>query len=128
MSKDGKISIKMMGQWYGEGKKELMIRELVQDFSFYNQDINATLEFPYQTFKKSGDIDFFSFQNDSVVKMIQTNNWPFDIIICDESRYLAVGDKVKDQNWGKTYLEDFSNEQWFKDAHKSGLIESQKIP
>jgi ABC-type glycerol-3-phosphate transport system substrate-binding protein len=117
----------MMGHWYGEGKKELLVREMVREFSLLNQDIQIQLEFPNQIFSTVPEAELYFAECDSIQGMIEQNKWPYDILFCDQERYKKVGQQINDLNWGKKYLVDFSEELWFKDAHKSGLIEAMGL-
>jgi ABC-type glycerol-3-phosphate transport system substrate-binding protein len=60
---------------------------------------------------------------DTIAKMAQNDVWPFDIMLCDQWLYYFASVELKDPDWGKKYLVDFSQEPWFKDAHKPGILE-----
>jgi hypothetical protein len=51
VSTDNRTEIKWIGQWYGEGKKETLIKEIASDFSFQNQNYVVKLEFPHEILK-----------------------------------------------------------------------------
>ncbi len=116
--------LRIMGHWYGEGKKELLVRELVREFSLLNQDLDIELEFPHQIFKFDDEAELYFIECDSIQGMVEKNSWPFDVLFCDQERYKKVGQQINDMQWGKKYLTDFSQEPWFKAAHKDGLFET----
>lgn len=120
-------TINMMGQWYGEGEKELYVKELVRDFSFLNQDIDVNIKFSYQIFNKPPNQDFSWSDCDTIVQMIKQNKWTFDILLVDKYRYFHIGELLHDQNWGQKYLVNFLDEPWFKEVHKNGLFDSTEI-
>jgi ABC-type glycerol-3-phosphate transport system substrate-binding protein len=115
-------TIKWLAQWYGEGKKEFLIHEIAREFEFLNQNIDVQYEFPYQMLNIDPKISWFAGTRDSLIKMIKTNTWPYDLMLCDAYLYQQVGDSVKDKNWGEKYLVDFKNEQWFIKEHKESLF------
>lgn len=120
------IRLRWMGHWRGEGKKETMIREIARDFSFLNQDIEVILEFPEDIFKCPSE-KLYDIQSDSMSKMVSKNEWPFDIVFCDQARYWKIGDILKNQEWGKAYLVDFKDEQWYLNAHKEKLLDDGEL-
>lgn len=116
--------LRIMGHWYGEGKKELLVRQAVREFSFLNQDLVIDLQFPHHIFKFNDEAELYFIECDSIAQMVRQNKWPFDVLFCDKERYRLVGEKVNDKEWGKKYLVDFSKEPWFLEAHKAGLFET----
>jgi ABC-type glycerol-3-phosphate transport system substrate-binding protein len=116
--------LRIMGHWYGEGKKELLVREAVREFSLLNQDLTIDLQFPHQIFKFNDEAELYFIECDSIEQMIKLNKWPFDVLFCDKERYRLVSERVNDKEWGKKYLVDFSQESWFQKAHKDGLFET----
>jgi ABC-type glycerol-3-phosphate transport system substrate-binding protein len=120
-------ALRMMGHWYGEGKKETLVKEMVREFSLLHQEVEFQLEFPNQIFNNVPEAELYFAECDSIEGMIRKNSWPFDVLFCDQERYKRVGQQINDPNWGKTYLVDFSEETWYKDAHKNGLIEDMGL-
>lgn len=116
-----------MGHWYGEGKKEMIVREAVREFSLLNQDYYVQLEFPNHIFTGVEESQLFHSEIDTIVRMIQTNVWPWDVLFCDQERYKKVAEVVGDPNWGQKYLVDFSGHSWFTEAHKDGLLSNMNF-
>jgi ABC-type glycerol-3-phosphate transport system substrate-binding protein len=116
--------IKWLAQWYGEGKKENLIHEIARDFSFLNQDIKINYEFPYQMLKIDPKLSWFVGTRDSIISMINSNTWPYDIMLCDAYLYGQIADAVNDKKWGEKYLVDFQNDTWFVNAHKDKIFEN----
>lgn len=121
-----RIKLRWMGHWFGEGKKELMIRELAREFSLINQDIEVELTFPHVYFKCSNE-ELYTVQSDSMAKMVKRNEWPFDVMFCDQARYWKIGDILKDPNWGKANLVDFYHEPWYISSHKPGFLNDSTL-
>jgi len=120
-----KKKLKIMGHWFGEGKKELLIREAVREFSLLNQDLDITLEFPNQIFKDVKASQVYIATYDSIIKMVNTNTWPFDVIKGDYGTYSEVSKRTNNHYWGKTYLVDVSERDWMKNSHKVGILNSE---
>lgn len=119
--------LRIMGHWFGEGKKELLVREAVREFSLLNQNYDVQLEFPNHIFKDVEESQLFVAEFDSISKMVKSNIWPWDVLFCDQERYRKVGEIVGDPDWGQKYLVDFSEKDWFKVAHKDGLFETMNF-
>lgn len=120
------VKIRWLGQWYGEGKKELLIKELAREFSFLNQDVEIELEFPHEMLKIDPNSIPFSLVVDTLANMVKNNTWPYDIMLCDADLYNNVAIKLDDEYWGKKYLVDFKDEPWFIDQHKENLFKTSK--
>lgn len=117
-----KVKLKWLGHWYSLGKKEVLLREMAREFSLLHQDIEIELEFPHQMTGLNPTDNPYQQTIDTVVKMIQKNQWPYDIMLCDVYRYNAIGSAINNPDWGKDYLVDFKNEDWFKTSHKEEII------
>ena len=116
--------IKWLAHWKGEGKKEALINELALDFSFLNQDVDLSVDFPDKMLNFPPPSKEFELICDSIANMVQQNKWPYDIMLCDPYRYAQVGVLLKDPDWGNKWLVDFKNEKWFIDAHKENFFQT----
>ncbi len=116
--------VRWLGQWYNEGKKEILIREMAKEFEFLNQDIDVELVFPYQMVGIDSSGDPFRPVSDTIMSWVNDDRWPFDIFVCDKWFYEDVAKVGGDDFWGEKYLVDFSNEKWFKEAHKDYVLSS----
>jgi ABC-type glycerol-3-phosphate transport system substrate-binding protein len=118
--------LRWLGQWYGEGKKETLVREIAREFSFLNQDIDVELIFPYEMAGLDSFADPFRNVADSILRWVQTDNWPFDILVCDKWFYTDIATVTGDPDWGQKYLVDFQHEDWYKKAHKDYVLSSDE--
>ena len=121
-----KIKLKWLAQWYGEGKKETLIREIAREFTLLHQDIEIELEFPHQMAKINPDAVTFEYTVDTIVEMAKLNKWTYDIMLCDAGLYQRVGDSLRNRAWGGEFLVDFKEETWFVEAHKNNFFETKK--
>lgn len=120
------IKIKWLGHWFGEGKKETLLRELAREFNFLHQDIQVELEFPHQMLGVGPEVATYLMVVDSISRMIEDNDWPYEIMLCDAYRYQAAGIKINKPDWGKDYLIDFKQFPWFIDSHKDGIFSDNR--
>jgi ABC-type glycerol-3-phosphate transport system substrate-binding protein len=116
--------VRWLGQWYNEGKKETLIREMAKEFEFLNQDIDIELVFPYQMAGIDSSADPFRPVADSILSWVREDRWPFDIFVCDKWFYEDVAKVGGDEYWGQKNLVDFKNEKWFRDSHKEYVLNS----
>lgn len=123
---EDQTSLRWLGQWYGEGKKELLVREMARDFMFLNQDIDVDLKFAYEMAEIDSFADPFRHVADSIVSWVKENRWPFDIFVCDKWIYDDISRRLNDPHWGKKNLIDFQNEGWFKKAHKDYVLSNSE--
>lgn len=118
--------LRWLGQWYGEGKKEVLVREMAREFSFLNQDIDVELVFPYQMAGLDSFADPFRNVADSILSWVRNDRWPFDIFVCDKWFYNDIATVTGDPNWGQKYLIDFQKEAWYQKAHKDYVLSSDE--
>jgi len=127
-SNSTKIKLRWLAHWHGEGKKETLLREITREFSLLHQDIEVELVFPHEMAKiKPGDNSAAKVKLiDTLVNMVGTNSWPFDIMLCDAYIYPDVSARINNPNWGKEFLVDFTDQSWFIDSHKNNFFETKK--
>lgn len=109
-----------MGHWKARLGKEQMVYNVTREFELLNQDIKVNMQFPQEIYKSD---NYSPRLADSAVKMIQTNNYTWDILFLDPSNYDNIANKLKDREWGKKYLVNFEEFDWFKAAHKPFVFE-----
>lgn len=120
------VKIKWLGQWFGEGKKELLVREMAREFMFLNQDVDVELQFAYEYAQIDSFADPFRYVADSILVWVKEDRWPFDIFVCDKWFYTDVAGLLNDPKWGQKHLIDFQNEEWFVDAHKDYVLTAEE--
>jgi len=120
------IKLKWLGHWFGEGKKETLLREVARDFCLLNQNIEIDLEFPYQMANIKPTDATYLYTIDTIIKMVRQNKWPYDLMLCDAFLYSAVADSLNNPNWGKDYLVNFIDQPWLKASHKNMFFETNK--
>jgi hypothetical protein len=114
----------ILGHWYGEGKKELLVRETVREFALLNQELEITLGFNQLIYKGLEPAQLYYRETDSIASMVKSDIWPWDILFIDRVRYARVAELLKDPEWGAKVFIDFSDSTWFVAAHRDGLFQS----
>ena len=127
-SNSTKIKLRWLAHWHGEGKKETLLREIAREFSLLHQDIEVELVFPHEMAKiKPGNNSASKVKLiDTLANMVSTNNWPFDIMLCDAYVYPDVSARLNNPNWGKEFLVDFKDQAWYIAAHKNNFFDTKK--
>jgi ABC-type glycerol-3-phosphate transport system substrate-binding protein len=113
-----KAQINWIGQWTGEGDKEMMLRQIANEYEFLNQEIKVNLKFKEELYKLSDESQF-------LIDQIKKPVADYDIVVRVHVNYSLIATALKDPNWGEKYLVDFSKVPGFLESHKS-FINSDK--
>jgi len=119
IAKKDVIKLNWLAPWYGEGQKEKLMREIAREFEFLNQDISLKIDFPQKVF---GEGFWFTQVEQNLWEMYQKDEWKYDLMICERNMMRSLSLKSNDPFWSKNNLVDFSQDDWFIQAHKDGII------
>ncbi len=112
------VQLNFIGHWLGEGKKELLLKELINEFEFTNQDIIINMKFPEEIYfdrrKQNIEIVFNA-------KIVLSEKPEWDIIRLN-NEYTKVADSLHDPDWAKKYLVDFSEIPEFRQTTRPELL------
>ncbi|MFA7257081.1 MAG: extracellular solute-binding protein [Kiritimatiellales bacterium] len=111
--------LRWMGHWKGEGLREQLVREVLDDFRFENQDVSVEFAFAADILSEKSVYAEAAFISD----MIRSGNIQWDVVWLDFSIYQKVASALNDQDWGQKYLVDFSEIPDFKETQKPFLVE-----
>jgi hypothetical protein len=114
-------TLNWMGHWKARWGKEQMVKQMTREFELQHQYVKVNMQFPQDIFKSDSYTGRLA---DSAVKMIQTNKYTWDIIFLDVANYNNIARKLNDPQWGKKYLVNFEEFDWFKESHKSFVFEN----
>lgn len=96
--------INFVGQWMGEGNREVLIRNFVREYEFLNQEIDVNLQFPeeigFNRYNISETREFVA----NICKQ-PVPEWDIFIINGDVD---GIGNYMGDKDWAKKNLVDFS--------------------
>ncbi len=112
------VQVNFIGHWFNEGKKELLLKELINEFEFTNQDIKVYMKFPEDVyFDRRKDNSEFLFNAGAV-----TAAKPEWDIIRINNECPRVAKILKDPDWTKKYLVDFSEIPEFRKNTRPELL------
>ncbi len=111
-------TIRIMGDWYGEGEKETFLRKFIQAYSS-KTGIDVDMKFPREIIHESNTKKLATY----IANAIRSNAVPFDIIIMNPTVYGYVSEELNDPNWGQQYLVDFSSIAGFTSSHTPELLQ-----
>jgi len=112
------VQVNFIGHWLNEGKKELLLKEQINEFEFTNQDIKVYMKFPEDVyFDRRKDNSEFLFNAGAV-----TAAKPEWDIIRLNNECPRVAKILNDPNWTKKYLVDFSEIPEFRKNTRPELL------
>ena len=120
-----KDTINWVGMWKGEGKREVFIKNLINEYNFSHPDV-------YINFKFREDIpEFTTIKSDIqdmadalfTAHMIEQNRYDWDIVLMlSSSMYQYVGDELGMPDWGHEYLVDFKDVPGYLETENPDII------
>lgn len=107
-----------MGHWLGEDKRETLVREVAQEFSFLHQNLNLNLKFwqDLNLAHKPGAAQLIS-------NLIRAKKVDWDIIWLDDDIYPLVGEELDNPQWGEQHIVNFEEVAGFKETQKTFIIQ-----
>lgn len=123
-SSDNITQLNWMAPWYGEGSKEQMMREAGRNFAFIHQAIDLETKFTNEAYP---DLFWWTAVSEGMLDMIEKDEWPYDVLICEKGHYKNIATALNDPHWAEKYLVDFSKEDWFVEAHREGVLKSESV-
>jgi len=118
LQKVNPTQLNFLGHWLGEGKKEQLLKELINEFEFTNQDVKINMKYPEEIYfdrrKQNIETAF-----NAKIALSEKPEW--DIIRLN-NEYAKVADSLHDQDWGKKYLVDFSEIPEFRNTTREELL------
>lgn len=112
-------SLRWMGHWKGEGLREALVRDVLDDFAFRNQDIRIQFAFAEDILPEKSAPAEARF----ISEMIRSGNITWDVIWMDTSIYQKVSAELNDPEWGKKHLVYFTDVPGFKETQKPFLTD-----
>jgi ABC-type glycerol-3-phosphate transport system substrate-binding protein len=118
LQKTEPVQLNIIGHWLGEGKKEQLMKELVNEFEFTNQDVKVHMKFPEEIYFDRNIVNIESKFNANIV-LSDKPEWD---IIRFNNEYQRVADSLHDPDWTKKYLVDFSEIPEFRKNTRPELL------
>lgn len=104
--------VNFVGHWLNEGERELFVRNIAREYEFKNQNVRINLKFPEEIYYDNLDRTSNEKYTAKVVKEGLTD---WDIIRIN-GEFREVKEILKDPNWAKKGLVDFSDIEEFKNG------------
>ena len=118
VKKEGVTQVNFIGHWLGEGKKEKLLYEIINEFEFNNQNITINMKFAediyFDRLKQNVETSFNK-------RMVLSEKPEWDIIRLN-NEYSRVADSLRDPDWTKKYLVDFSAIEEFRNNTRPELL------
>lgn len=120
IQKNPVTTLHWMGHWKGEGLREKLVRDVLDEFTFRNQNIQVQFAFAPDMFpSKTGDTAAIF-----IADMIRSGKITWDVIWMDVFMYKRVAALLEDPDWGQKYLVDFLVVPGFTETQKPLIIEN----
>ncbi len=108
-------SVNWIGSWKNRKSKKDLVNSVVREYEVNNQGVVVNVkydeDFASENIKKSKAIQ------DTIVSMIRKKEYPWDIIPLTKGAYRTIAEVLEDPEWGKKYLVNFENYDWFRENH-----------
>ena len=118
-SKQTAKRLNWMGHWMHEHDREILVKEVAQNFELMNPDIKVNLKSSRQIMRSRGPEIAGKFLAD----MIKSGNIEWDVVRMNQFIYQHVAEQLGDLNWGKKYLVNFEEVDGFNQTQKSFIID-----
>ena len=109
-----RVTLRWVGHWQGEDRRETLVREVAREFAFLHPDITVDLRFPAELMGARSKRLAAEF----IVAQLARAVPEWDVVWLDDMIYQQVADILGDQRWGTTHLVDFRTIPGFAEAHK----------
>ena len=113
-----KTTINVIGHWLNEGKREDLVRNFAREYEFEHQNIAVNLKFPEEIFFDK--LDRASSEK-FVAKIVLEEKPQWDVIKINGA-YDEVRTILKDPDWPRKYLVDFSQIPEFRNGTRPELL------
>lgn len=109
-----------MGHWLREDKREVLVREVAQEFSFLHQNIALKLKFwqELNLAHKPGTAK-------AIASAIRSGKLDWDIVWLDEDIYTLVSEELGNPKWGEQHLVNFEEVAGFTATQKPFIIQDR---
>jgi ABC-type glycerol-3-phosphate transport system substrate-binding protein len=108
-------TINWIGMWQNRESKKKLVNSAIREFELQHQDVNVRIKY-IEEFCDKCDNPSAAVQ-DSIVQTILNNQFKWDIITLTARAYAGIANVLNDPEWGKKYLVDFGESDWFKERH-----------
>ena len=115
------VQINWIANWLARESKKKLVLDAAKEFEFLNQDIKINIKFQEQVCNNCSNT--LVAMQDSIVQIIRSKHYNWDIVTLTQKDYFLVGQTLKDPEWGKKYLVNFEDFDWFRASQKPIVFE-----
>ncbi len=112
--------IQWIGIWSNRESKKNLVSSATSEYEFKHQNIKVNIK--YQEEVCGGCKDPRPVIQDSIIQMIKSGNYNWDIIPLTQKYYKEIARILDDPDWSKKYLVNFEDFDWFKKRHISKIF------
>jgi hypothetical protein len=116
-----KTELNFVAHWLYQAKREDMVRELANEFEYLNQDCKVNIKFPEDIYYSR---DVVNSEEAFVSQQLLSDHPTYDILRIND-QYLNIAYYMKDKDWPKKYLVDFSEYPEFINNTIPGLVNDE---
>jgi hypothetical protein len=113
-----KTTINVIGHWLNEGKREDLVRNFAREYEFEHQNIAVNLKFPEEIFFDKLD----RASSEKFVAKVALEKEPQWDVIKINGAYDELKTILKDPDWPRKYLVDFSQMEEFRKGTRPELL------
>ncbi|WP_168442709.1 hypothetical protein [Pontiella desulfatans] len=113
--------LRWMGHWKGEGGREQMVREVLDEFRFLHPKLDVEFQFASDVLPEKSQLSAAN----CIVEMIRSGTFDWDVVWLDPLIYSMVADQLDDWDWGRKHLVDFCAVPGFGKTQKNFLVEGK---
>ncbi len=111
--------LRWMGHWKGEGLREQLVLEVLDEFRFLHPEIEVQFAFAADVLPERSQ----AAAAEGIVRMVRTGQIDWDVVWLDPLVYRMVAGTLGDWEWGRKHLVDFNDVPGFAATHKPLLTE-----
>lgn len=111
-------SLRWLGHWKGEGRREDMVRQILGEFLYAHPDVDVSFAFSADVLPEKSQIAMGHY----IADMIRSGNIEWDVVWFDPMVYRTVAKDLDDWNWGQKHLVDFSKDEQMLSRHREDLV------
>jgi hypothetical protein len=113
--------LNFIGHWLYQGKRETLVKEFCNEFEFQNQYCAVNLKFPEDVYYSRAKANC---EEEFVSQQLLAEKPQYDILRIND-QYVSIAAYMKDPDWPKKYLVDFSQYPEFVENTQPELVNDE---
>jgi ABC-type glycerol-3-phosphate transport system substrate-binding protein len=113
--------INWIANWRNRESKKNLLLGAAKEFNLLNQDLHINIKFQEEFCNNCNDAR--ETIQDTIINMIHSGKVSWDIIVLTQKYYTEIGRLINDPEWGKKYLVNFEDFEWFRNSHNPMIFQ-----